>query len=52
MAGQAEDVTVKEIIATLAELDGFMGNISPEDARLLPFLLQDEMEVFPLIRPR
>lgn len=52
MAGKAENVTVKEIIATLAELDGFLGNISPEDTRLLPFLLQEEMDVFPLIRPR
>ena len=52
MAGKAENVTVKDIIATLAELDGFLGNISPEDTRLLPFLLQEEMEVFPLIRPR
>ncbi|MCI0840553.1 MAG: hypothetical protein J4N64_02170, partial [Chloroflexi bacterium] len=52
MGGLAENVTVKDIIATLAELDGFMGNISPEDTRLLPFLLQEEMDVFPLIRPR
>ena len=52
MTGKAENVTVKDIIATLAELDGFLGNISPEDTRLLPFLLQEEMEVFPLIRPR
>ncbi len=48
----AGNITVKSIVATLAQLDGFLGNISNQDTRLLPFLLQEEMDVFPLIRPK
>ena len=45
------EVSAKEIVSLLAQLDGFLGHVSPADTRLFPFLLQDELEVFPLIQP-
>ena len=45
------DISAKEIVSLLAQLDGFLGHVSPADTRLFPFLLQDELEVFPLIQP-
>jgi len=48
---QAPALSVKQIVSMMAQLDGFLGNVSPADSRLLPFLLQDDLEVFPLIRP-
>ena len=44
-------VSVKEVVWMLAQLDGLLGTGSASDARLLPFLLQDDLEVLPLIRP-
>ncbi len=46
-----DEVSAKEIVSLLAQLDGFLGHVSPADTRLFPFLLQDELEVFPLIQP-
>ena len=48
---RGESLSVKQVISMMAQLDGFLGNVSANDTRLLPFLLQDELEVFPLIRP-
>lgn len=45
------EISAKEIVSLLAQLDGFLGHVSPADTRLFPFLLQDELEVFPLIQP-
>ena len=45
------EISAKEIVSLLAQLDGFLGHMSPADTKLFPFLLQDELEVFPLIQP-
>ena len=45
------EVSAKEVVSLLAQLDGFLGHMSPDDTKLFPFLLQDESEVFPLIQP-
>ena len=44
-------LAAKDLVALLAQLDGLLGNTSSEEARLLPFLLPDDLEVLPLIRP-
>lgn len=44
-------IPAKQIVSMLLQLDAFLGTVSASDSRLLPFLLQDDMEVFPLIRP-
>ncbi|MCH8061406.1 MAG: hypothetical protein IH861_02770 [Chloroflexi bacterium] len=46
-----DEISAKEVVSLLAQLDGFLGHMSPADTRLFPFLLQDELEVFPLIQP-
>ncbi len=46
-----DEVSAKEVVSLLAQLDGFLGHVSPADTKLFPFLLQDELEVFPLIQP-
>ena len=43
-------ITAKEAVWMLAQLDGLLGTGTQSDARLLPFLLQDDLEVLPLIR--
>ncbi len=43
-------LTPKQIIVMLAQLDGLMGTGVRADARLLPFLLEDDSEGFPLTR--
>lgn len=50
-ASTEKGVPAKQIVSMLAQLDAFLGTVSASDSRLLPFLLQDDMEVFPLIRP-
>lgn len=50
-AATEKGISAKQIVSMLAQLDAFLGTVSASDSRLLPFLLQDEMEVFPLIRP-
>ena len=43
-------ITAKEIVSLMAQLGGFLGSATMSDLKLLPFLLQDDAEVFPLIR--
>ena len=43
-------ITAKEIVSLMAQLGGFLGSATMSDLRLLPFLLQDDSEVFPSIR--
>lgn len=50
-AASEKGMAAKQIVSMLAQLDAFLGTVSASDSRLLPFLLQDDMEVFPLIRP-
>jgi hypothetical protein len=47
-AGSA--LTAREMVALLAQLDAWSGAGSPADAKILPFLVQGNMEGFPLTR--
>ena len=44
-------ISAKEMVSLLAQLDAIMGIRSSTDARLHALLLQEDLEVFPLIQP-
>ena len=44
-------ISAKEMVSLLAQLDAIMGIHSSTDARLHALLLQEDLEVFPLIQP-
>ena len=44
-------ITAKSLVGILGQLDALMGQADSNEIKLLSFLLQDDSEVFPLIRP-
>ena len=49
--GNEEDiVSAKEIVGLLAQLDGLLATKGSAESRILPFLMQDDMDMFPFMR--
>ncbi len=45
-----EVVSAKEIVGLLAQLDGLLTSKGSAESRILPFLMQDDMDMFPFMR--
>jgi hypothetical protein len=45
-----EQISAKEIVSLLAQLDGLTADGPMTDTRMVSFLLQDQMDFFPSVR--